>query len=343
MRVLKNDFSRYMEVEEDEMGEDETGWKLINGDVFRFPPNTNALCALVGAGAHLFCMTFLILFCAITNCFNPTRRGAILTSMIVLYTISAPVGGFTSARLYRQLGGDAWLSNALLVTFAFPVPLCLVFMWVNSVALAHGSSAALPVGAVIIILSLFSLVAFPLSIGGAILGRQTATDFKAPCRTTRVPREIPSEMPWYRLPPAQMFMAGFLPFSAIYIELHYIFASVWGHKIYTLFGILFLAFIMLVVVTAFITVSLIYFQLAREDYRWWWRSMLCGGATGAFIYSYSFFYFFNRSLMDGLIQGSFYFGYMAVISYAFFLMLGFVGFMASLTFVKHIYSVVKAD
>ncbi len=30
---------------------------------------------------------------------------------------------------------------------------------------------------------------------------------------------------------AQMFMAGFLPFSAIYIELFYIFASVWGHKV----------------------------------------------------------------------------------------------------------------
>ena len=27
-----------------------------------------------------------------------------------------------------------------------------------------------------------------------------------------------------------MCMAGFLPFSAIYIELYYIFASVWGHK-----------------------------------------------------------------------------------------------------------------
>jgi len=43
-------------------------------------------------------------------------------------------------------------------------------------------------------------------------------------------------------------MAGFLPFSAIYIELHYIFASLWGHKIYTLFGILYLAFVMLVIV-----------------------------------------------------------------------------------------------
>jgi len=33
-------------------------------------------------------------------------------------------------------------------------------------------------------------------------------------------------------------MAGFLPFSAIYIELYYIFASVWGHKVYTIYSIL---------------------------------------------------------------------------------------------------------
>merc|ERR1712072_1635409 len=241
------------------------------------------------------------------------------------------------------IGGKAWLSNALVTATVFPAPLALVFMWVNSVALAHGSSAALPVVAVVIVVALYGLVAFPLTLGGAILGRQMSTDFRAPCRTTRLPREIPAEIPWYRLPPAQMFMAGFLPFSAIYIELHYIFASLWGHKIYTLFGILFLAFIVLIIVTAIITVSLAYFQLAREDYRWWWRSLICGGSTGAFIYAYSFFYFFHRSSMKGMIQGSFYFGYMAIISYAFFLMLGAVGFHATFAFICHIYSVVKAD
>ncbi len=26
-------------------------------------------------------------------------------------------------------------------------------------------------------------------------------------------------------------LAGFLPFSAIYIELYYLFASMWGHKV----------------------------------------------------------------------------------------------------------------
>ena len=50
----------------------------------------------------------------------------------------------------------------------------------------------------------------------------------------------------------------------VYIELYYIFASVWGHKVYTIYSILFIVFIILLVVTAFITVSLTYFQLAVE-------------------------------------------------------------------------------
>lgn len=138
-------------------------------------------------------------------------------------------------------------------------------------------------------------------------------------------------------------MAGFLPFSAIYIELHYIFASMWGHKIYTLFGILFLAFVMLSLVASFITVSLLYFQLTREDYRWWWQSFFNGGATGLFIFFYSFYYLFNRSNMDGFFQLSFYFGYTGIVSYAFFLMLGFVGFYSSFAFVEYIYKAVKTD
>ncbi len=77
-----------------------------------------------------------------------------------------------------------------------------------------------------------------------------------------------------------MVDAGFLPFSAIYIELYYIFASVWGHKVYTIYSILFIVFIILIIVTAFITIALTYFQLAVEDHRWWWRSFMCGGSTG---------------------------------------------------------------
>ena len=92
------------------------------------------------------------------------------------------------------------------------------------------STQALPFGTIVIILLLWGLVTIPLTVVGGILGKNARTEFSAPCRTNKYPREIP-ELPWYRSVVPQMLMAGFLPFSAIYIELYYIFASVWGHKV----------------------------------------------------------------------------------------------------------------
>lgn len=192
-------------------------------------------------------------------------------------------------------------------------------------------------------MAILAFVHFPFTVVGAVVGRNVTSEFRPPCRTNKVPREIPPVHVWYRHPLAQLFMAGFLPFSAIYIELHYIFASIWGHKIYTLFGILFLAFIMLIIVTSFITIALLYFQLTREDHQWWWSSFINGGATGLFIFAYSFFYYYHRSNMHGLLQLSFYFGYTAIAAYAFMLMLGFVGFFSAFTFVHYIYGAVKTD
>lgn len=57
-----------------------------------------------------------------------------------------------------------------------------------------------------------------------------------------------------------------------------------GEQVYTIYSILFIVFIILLIVTAFITIALTYFQLAVEDHEWWWRSMMCGGSTGLFVY-----------------------------------------------------------
>jgi len=344
LRVLKNDFSRYMELDDDSLEEEESGWKLIHGDVFRFPEHSIFFCAAVGTGNHLILMTFFHLCLSLTGIISTTRRGSIMAGVVVLYGLCSVLGGFTSVKLYRRMNGKDWVRCIITTALLFPIPVFSVFMWVNSLALFHGSTSALPVTAILTVTALYVFLCFPLTLFGGVLAKNYASaDFEAPTRTTKVAREIPTEIPWYRGRSFQVIIAGFLPFSAIYIELHYIFASIWGHQIYTLVGILLIAFVLLIIVTSFITVALLYFQLAREDHRWWWTSYVNGGMTGIFIYIYSFYYYFHRSGMRGMLQGSFYFGYMAVISFGFFLMLGSAGFQLSLIFVKYIYSRIKCD
>ena len=59
--------------------------------------------------------------------------------------------------------------------------------------------------------------------------------------------------------------------------------------------------------------------------------------AGVFVFGYCFYYYLARSDMSGFMQTSFFFGYMFMVCYGFFLMLGAVGYKSSLVFVRHIY------
>ena len=52
------------------------------------------------------------------------------------------------------------------------------------------------------------------------------------------------------------------------------------------------------------------------------RSFLCGGSTGLYVFGYCIYYYYALTNMSGLLQTSFFFGYMACICYSIFLMLG---------------------
>nr|XP_019705818.1 transmembrane 9 superfamily member 2 [Elaeis guineensis] len=342
MRVLKNDFVKYSHDEESLEDQEETGWKYIHGDVFRFPKYKSLFSAVIGSGTQLLTLAMFIFLLALVGVFYPYNRGALFTALVVIYALTSGIAGYIATSFYLQLEGTNWVRNLLLTGCLFCGPLFLTFCFLNTVAIAYNATAALPFGTILVILLIWTLVTSPLLVLGGIAGKNSKTEFQAPCRTTKYPREIP-QLPWYRGTVPQMAMAGFLPFSAIYIELYYIFASVWGHKIYTIYSILFIVFIILIIVTAFITVALTYFQLAVEDHEWWWRSVLCGGSTGIFIFFYCLYYYHARSDMSGFMQTSFFFGYMACICYGFFLMLGTVGFRASLLFVQHIYRSIKCE
>ncbi|XP_062520394.1 transmembrane 9 superfamily member 1-like [Corticium candelabrum] len=346
MRVLRKDFSRYNVAEvggdDEDLDQDGYGWKIIHADVFRFPPHKSLFCSILGVGSQFLAIGFGIILMALVGLFNIHRHGSINTAAVLLYALTSCIAGCVSSRMYKQIGGDNWVWNIVMTACLFSVPFFLIWSIVNSVAWYMGSTQALPYTTIIILMLIWLIVGFPLTVLGGIVGKNTSGEFDSPCRTKNIAREIPP-VAWYRSTPAHMAIGGFLPFSAISVELYYIFATLWGRENYTLYGILLLVFIILLSVTACISIALTYFQLSSEDYCWWWRSLFSAGSASFYVFGYSLFYYYKRSNMSGVLQSVQFFGYTILVCYMFFLMLATVSFSASLQFIRYIYSRLKMD
>ncbi|XP_034688990.1 transmembrane 9 superfamily member 5-like [Vitis riparia] len=339
MRHLKNDLRKFSGGDEEE--DKEVGWKYIHGDVFRYPPCMSLFCAVLGTGTQLLIQAAFLFVLALLGVLYPYNRGALCTSLVVTYTLTSVVAGYTASSFYNQFVETGWKRSVLLSGTLYLGPLFVMVSILNAVAVSYGATAALPFGTIVVILLIYTFVTIPLLGLGGVIGYRLRSEFQAPCATKRCPREIPP-LAWYRKTPGQMFLGGLLPFSAIILELHHLYASLWGYKIWTLPGILFIMFIILVLLTAMLSIGLTYVQLSVEDHEWWWRSLLRGGSTAIFMFGHCI-YFYARSRMSGFMQFSFYFGYNACICYAVFLMLGTISFRASLMFVRLIYHAVKSE
>lgn len=341
MRVIRKDFREYEALD----GEDESddfGWKLLYGDVFRFPRGLTILCPFLGTGVQLLALSCVLLLMGALEFFHPLSRGAIYTTAVCSYAATAGIAGFSSGYLYKQMGGSAWVRNALMTVAVFCGPASIIWMFLNGVAMVYKSTRALPLWTICVIVVLWAVVTLPLTIFGAIVGKNRSRPFDAPVRTTKIPREIPVRA-WYRRPRFVMFVCGLMPFSCIYVEMYFMFGAVWGHKIFQVYEMLGIVFVIVLLVTTITTVSAVYFQLVAENYKWAWASLGYGGSVGAYIFAYSGFYYYVGSPLEGFMQGSFFFGCMALVSYAFFLMCGTVGFFAARRFVRFLYSSVKSD
>ena len=87
MRTLHADFRRYREMESQEDAQEETGWKLVHGDVFRPPNHRMLLSMFVGSGVQVFTMAVIALMFALLGFLSPANRGGLMTAGLVLYIL----------------------------------------------------------------------------------------------------------------------------------------------------------------------------------------------------------------------------------------------------------------
>ncbi|CAL0327170.1 unnamed protein product [Lupinus luteus] len=341
LRTLYRDISRYNELETQEEAQEETGWKLVHGDVFRPPQNSDLLCVYVGTGVQFFGMILVTMLFAILGFLSPSNRGGLMTAMLLLWVFMGLFAGYASTRLYKMFKGSEWKKIAFRTAVFFPASVSVIFAVLNTLIWGQKSSGAVPFGTMFALIFLWFGISVPLVFVGSYVGfRKPAIE--NPVKTNKIPRQIP-EQAWYMNPAFSVLIGGILPFGAVFIELFFILTSIWLNQFYYIFGFLFLVFIILIITCAEITVVLCYFQLCSEDYLWWWRSYLTSGSSALYLFLYATFYFFTKLEITKLVSAILYFGYMLIASYAFFVVTGTIGFYACFWFTRLIYSSVKID
>ena len=183
MRALKKDIARYNRLDSfnlddlsgtngdaEESVQEDSGWKLVHGDVFRAPKNPLLLSVFLGNGAQLFVMVGTTICFALFGFLSPSNRGALGTVMILLYTVYGFIGGYVSARVYKTMGGENWKLNISLTPSLVSGIAFATFFVLNLFLWARGSSGAVPFSTMLVILGIWFVISVPLSFAGSWIG-----------------------------------------------------------------------------------------------------------------------------------------------------------------------------
>jgi transmembrane 9 superfamily protein 2/4 len=345
LRTVRRDLTRYEELDKEsqaQMNEELSGWKLVVGDVFREPNCSKLLCVMVGDGVQITGMAIVTIIFAALGFMSPASRGMLLTGMIVLYLFLGIAAGYVGVRLWRTIKGtsEGWRSVSWSVACFFSGIVFIILTVLNFILWSSNSTGAIPISLYFLLLFLWFCVSVPLTLLGGFLGTR-AEAIQYPVRTNQIPREIPA-----RKYPSWLLVlgAGTLPFGTLFIELFFIFSSIWQGRFYYVFGFLLIVLSLLVIVCAEVSVVLTYMHLCVEDWRWWWKAFFASGSVALYVFLYSINYLvFDLQSLSGPVSAILYLGYSLIMAVAIMLSTGTIGFLMSFYFVHYLFSSVKID
>merc|ERR1711871_972593 len=105
------------------MGEElqeESGWKLVHGDVLRPPPWPLLLSCSVGVGMQFLGMSIISILCAMAGFLSPANRGGLLTATVLLFMLMGVPAGYYSSLTYKHTKGAQWKTLTLATATFYP-------------------------------------------------------------------------------------------------------------------------------------------------------------------------------------------------------------------------------
>lgn len=347
-------------------------WKRLVNDVMKPPPAPLALSTLTAYGLQSFVASLGVMVIFVLNskltfgqgssasAFFNNHQGAFFTCSVILLLasgfVSAYVGVFAHKLLSNVHPNTVYERRQVLILSCLfsgllPFTILSVVLFINLFVWAKESSNALPFGTIVVLILLFAIIEVPLGVLGGTIGNKLQLRPKSffvktyiPDKSTGLkPRGTPS-LVMNPLVGAAVF--GLIPFGVIYVDLLFIFNSVWLEKttFYYMYGFLLSTMFLLAVVVGESAIVGTYVSLAvYNNPNWQWLCFRICSSIGWYIYGYTIYYFVFHLHMSDFVSVLIYFVYMALVSCTIGTTCGAVGVLTALVFVRYIYGGVKAD
>ncbi|ODQ57613.1 hypothetical protein WICANDRAFT_64962 [Wickerhamomyces anomalus NRRL Y-366-8] len=324
-----------------------SGWKLISNDVFRKPKRPLLLSIALAAGVQVFFTIIGVLIVSTTGLLGPNIRNSVLSCGLTLFIIGGTAAGYSGIRFYKSFVNEVCIKNYISFSILFggtlPFIVLISVLILNCIVWAKDSSVALPFGTVVLLITFLLILEVPLSIIGGVLGNR-----KPPAKTnanlSTSAKSIGPQPKFtkfiYAIP-----VFGLIPFGTIYVELLFVFRSIWMEKtsFYYMYGFLSFTILLLSVVVAESVIVAIYLSLIYGDWKWQWRSFWIGSSVAWYIEVYSVYYFFSHLKVTDFSSIILFFSYTTILSALIGLATGSLGLFAASLFIYKIYGAIKAD
>jgi transmembrane 9 superfamily protein 2/4 len=216
-----------------------------------------------------------------------------------------------------------------------------VMFVLNLINWGLGASDAVPFTTLVLLIFLWAGISVALCVLGASFAFHNEP-ITFPVTTGKLLREVP-EQRWYYAPPFSLIVPGLVPFIISCLELKFVLENLWLGMVYYVFGFLAIVFVLWAYTCALTAIVMVYYQLAYEDWRWWWRAFLVPSGCGVFPALYCIMYYYTMLDVQSWTGAFIYFGYMGVFVVAYVLTAGCIGLGACLLFTRKIYSSIRID
>ncbi|CCD22309.1 Tmn3p NDAI_0A01510 [Naumovozyma dairenensis CBS 421] len=248
---------------------------------------------------------------------------SVLTMAVLCFVLGAFMSSYIGSVLLR-LKNKATMKKqpikkgfhlffAILCGSFLPGIVMIVTLLLNSIVWAHDSTHALPFKTVVMFITVYFIVCIPLSILGGYMANSSKT--KGSLTDPKFHTSRPElELFANKLKPKKhiflfgarlksikialpILLSGIFPFVIIYVELQYVYKSVWLEKtaFYYFYGFLFANILLLCIVVGEIAIIGTYTMLHMADRNntdWRWISFFMGSSCAWYMELYSLYYVF---------------------------------------------------